>query len=82
MTEDSIKTSSLFNNLIGNMYDPVFGKTYASVFTEFRLPTTNIDLGLTDTLFIDSVVLTLSYANTYGYEDVPQSFSVYVLPNR
>jgi len=75
--EDSVLTSSQFNNLIGNIYDPVFGKTYAAVFTEFRLPTTDVNFGTADTLFLDSVVLTLAYAGVYGYEDVPQSFSVF-----
>ncbi len=77
LKEDSVLTSSQLNNLLGNMYDPVFGKTYASVFTEFRLPTTDVNFGTSDTLFLDSVVLTMAYAGEYGYEDVPQSFSVF-----
>lgn len=77
MRQDSLVTSSQFYSLLGNMYDPVFGKSYAAIFTEFLLPTTAIDLGDPDTLFLDSVVLTMAYFKTYGYEDVPQSFSVY-----
>lgn len=77
MKEDSILTSSQFNNLVGNMFDPVFGKTYGAVFTEFRLPTTSVDFGDPDTLYIDSVVLALAYASVYGFEDVPQSISVF-----
>ena len=77
LRQDSLVTSNQFYSLLGNMYDPVFGKTYAAIFTEFLLPTTAVDLGNPDTLFLDSVVLTMAYFRTYGYEDVPQSFSVY-----
>lgn len=77
MRVDSLVTSNQFYSLLGNMYDPVFGKSYAAIFTEFLLPTTAIDLGDPDTLFLDSVVLSLAYFKTYGYEDVPQSISVY-----
>ncbi|MBP9883015.1 MAG: DUF4270 domain-containing protein [Chitinophagales bacterium] len=77
LKQDSLVTSNQFYSLLGNMYDPVFGKSYAAIFTEFLLPTTAIDLGDPDTLFLDSVVLTMAYFKTYGYEDVPQSFSVY-----
>lgn len=77
MRQDSLVTSSQFYSLLGNMYDPIFGKSYAAIFTEFQLPTTAIDLGNPDTLFIDSVVLTMAYFKTYGYGDVPQSFTVH-----
>ncbi|MBA3647506.1 MAG: DUF4270 domain-containing protein [Chitinophagales bacterium] len=75
--QDSVKTSTLFNNVLGNMLDPVFGKTYAAIFTELKLPTNSVDFGTPDTLFIDSVVLTLAYAGIYGFSDVPQSISVF-----
>jgi hypothetical protein len=75
--EDPVRTSTLVNNVAGNWYDPDFGRTVATLFTEFYLPTNNVDLGNPDTLFIDSVVLTLAYAGFYGYEDVPQSYTVY-----
>jgi hypothetical protein len=82
MKEDSIKTSAAFYSIIGNMFDPVFGKTYAALFTEFGLPTSSVNVGNPDTLFIDSVVLTMTYAGTYGYKDVPQSYNVYQLTER
>lgn len=82
MRQDSLVTSSQFYSLLGNMYDPVFGKTYAAIFTEFQLPTNAIDLGNPDTLFLDSVVLTMAYFKTYGYEDVPQSFVIREITER
>ncbi len=74
---DSVLTSSTINNLCGTLYDPVFGETYAAFYTEFQLPTSNVDFGSPDTLFIDSVVLTLAYAGFYGYKNTPQTFRVY-----
>ena len=64
------------------MFDPVFGKSYAAAFTQFHLPTTSINFGNPDTLFIDSVVLTVAYAGSYGYENVPQSISVFQIAER
>lgn len=77
--EDSVITSSVANNAAGFIYDPVFGKSYAALFTQFLLSTNEIDFGDPDTLYIDSVVFTLAYGGYYGYKDVPQSFTVYRL---
>src|SRR5690349_3508818 len=75
--DDSVLSSSTLNNIAGTLYDPVFGRTYAALFTEFLLPTNDVDFGSPDTLFIDSVVLTLAYNGFYGYNNVPQSFNVF-----
>ncbi len=75
--EDSVLTSSTVNNLAGSINDPIFGKSYASFFTQFSLLTNDVDFGSPDTLYIDSIVLTLGYAGSYGYKYVPQSFNVY-----
>lgn len=75
--EDSVLTSSTTNNTAGYIYDPVFGKISATFFTQFVLPTNDVDLGDADTLFIDSVVLTLAYNGYYGYKNVPQTFRIF-----
>jgi len=75
--DDSVLVTPTVNNLAGFIYDPLFGKTYASLFTQFFLPTNDINFGDPDTLFIDSVVLTLGYEGYYGYQYVPQTFNVY-----
>lgn len=77
--EDSVLASSTSNNAAGAIYDPVFGKSYASLFTQFLLSTNDVNLGDPDTLYIDSVVLTMAYGGYYGYKDVPQTFNVYRL---
>ncbi len=75
--DDSVLSSSTINNTAGAIFDPVFGKTYAAFFTEFILPTNEVDFGNPDTLFVDSIVLTLAYNGYYGYKNVPQTFNVY-----
>src|SRR5882762_3776514 len=59
--DDSVLSSSTINNLAGTLFDPLFGKSYAAFFSEFLLPTNDINFGSPDTLFIDSLVLTLGY---------------------
>jgi hypothetical protein len=77
--EDTVLTSSTTNNTAGFIYDPVFGKSYAAFYTQLLLSTNDVDFGDPDTLYIDSVVLTLAYGGYYGYKDVPQTFLVYRL---
>jgi len=77
--EDSLKTSNLSKYLVGSVDDPTFGKSTASIFTQLRLPSNNINLGLKDTLFIDSVVLQLAFEGFAGDTTVQQTFNVYEL---
>ncbi|MCS6990249.1 MAG: DUF4270 domain-containing protein [Chitinophagales bacterium] len=77
LAEDSILSSSTVNNLCGVMFDPYFGRSYAAFFTELNLPTNDVDFGMPDTLFVDSVVLMLDVVNVYGYSQVPQTLHVY-----
>src|ERR1044072_2339039 len=49
--EDSVLTSSTLNNISGFIYDPLFGKSYAALFTQFLLSTNDVDFGSPDTLF-------------------------------
>lgn len=75
--DDSVLSSSTINNLAGSIYDPLFGKTYAAFFSEFLLPSNDVNFGSPDTLFIDSLVLTLGYGGSYGYQNVPQTLNIF-----
>jgi hypothetical protein len=65
--------------------DPIFGATDAEMFFElkpafYRYSFRNYDPTPTpsnDSLFIDSVVLVMHYAETYGDTTIPQTISVY-----
>lgn len=84
LKEDSLRTSGgLSNYVLGTYWDPLFGKTNASVYTQFVLPgaDVNIDFDPSHTvknLYCDSIVMTLSYGKTYyGDTTVPQTIKVY-----
>jgi len=62
---DSIQTDEFTTNLLGSYVDPVFGKTTASIYTQIRLSDNNVDFGGKPVL--DSIVLNLQYAGSYGY---------------
>jgi hypothetical protein len=62
--EDSIRTDETQYNLLGTFIDPVFGQTYASIYTQFRLSSDNVDFGANPVL--DSLILTLDYEDFYG----------------
>jgi hypothetical protein len=68
--------------------DPIFGATDAELFFElkpsfYRYSFRNYDPTPTpnDSLFIDSVVLVMHYAETYGDTTIPQTISVYEMLN-
>ncbi len=77
--EDPLRTDELAVNLLGNMIDPVFGKSNASVYFQLLLQTNNIDLGDINSLQLDSAVLMLQYAGSYGNTKTPQNLVVYEL---
>ena len=69
--EDSLRSDETSTILLGHMsYDYIFGESSADFTTQFQLPFNNIDVGNSDTLTVDSVVLSLSYAGSYGNNDV------------
>jgi hypothetical protein len=79
--EDSLQTDegiSLFN-LAGSYTDPVFGLSRASFYTQFRLPNNNANFSFGSSPVLDSVVLTLAYADYYGDTITQQQFEVYRL---
>lgn len=72
--EDSTRTDEMDKNLLGSYYDPVFGRTTASFYTQFRLSVVAPDFG--DSPVTDSVVLTLIYSGYYGNTETLQNFKV------
>ena len=84
--EDSTRITAAAEHFIGRISnDPLFGKTDASLFLQLK-PTffpyafhPKSD-SMTD-MKIDSVVLVLSYAETYGDTNTAQTFRVYEMDN-
>ncbi len=62
--EDTINTTNLSANVLGNIHDPVFGDTKATVFAQFALGGSSVNFGTNP--IIDSVVLTLQLSAAYG----------------
>lgn len=75
--EDSVRTDKMPTSLLGSYYDPVFGKTTASLFTEVLLSNILLDFG--NGAGIDSVVLSLAYQNIWGDTASYQTFRVFEL---
>ncbi len=63
-TIDSVRSDESSKSLLGSLSDPVFGKTSAGFYTQFQLSSTTHDFGTNPVL--DSLVLQLYYAGTYG----------------
>lgn len=63
--EDSLRTDEVMSyNLLGSINDQRFGRTTASIYTNYRLPVTKIKFGTNPVL--DSAVLTIVYKGIYG----------------
>ena len=73
---DTIRTDEAIYNLAGSYNDPVFGKSTASFYSQFRLVSNNVSFGDPATNQLDSVVLSLKYKSTYGKLG-PQTLRVY-----
>jgi len=76
VSELPLKTSTNTKFPVGVMNDNVFGKTSASLYTQFQIAG-QIDLGNPDSLFVDSLVLNLPYAGSYGKFTNSQNIYVY-----
>jgi hypothetical protein len=86
--EKPLPTSGgLYQFVLGHYWDPIFGKTKASIYTQFVLPNSIINTdfaqGQDETkLVCDSLVVTLGYGKTfYGDTNVLQTVKVYQLAN-
>lgn len=75
--EDSVRSDETLINLLGSYNDPVFGKTTASVFTQFN--TNTVTFGNPSDLEIDSAVLSLVYTGDYYGTLEAQKIKVYQL---
>ncbi len=77
--EDSVRTdvNVIKTGMLGSMLDPVFGKTTAEIFSQFRLSENGHNFG-TDPL-LDSLVLSLSYSGFYGDSMSSQTIRVFEL---
>ncbi len=62
--EDSLRSLNTSTSYIGSIQDPYFGNTTASLYTEFRIPSTDVDFG--NSAQADSIVLSLDIAGYYG----------------
>ena len=62
-------SSQLRNYMFGDMTDPIFGQSFASIFLQLKLETFNVDL---DQARMDSIVLVLPYDSSrfYGNTDI------------
>ncbi len=86
--EDSLRTdrnaTGSFINLIGSYYDPVFGRSDASIYTALMMPNNITGSGFGPNAKLDSVVLAIVYRgkeNTDYYGDIEDQlkFNVYRL---
>jgi hypothetical protein len=75
--EDSVLTSGMTYGVIGSIYDPVFGKTTASLYSQIRMTTNAPTFGSNPV--VDSVVLVLPYYGIFGDTTALQTFKVYEL---
>ncbi len=75
--EDPISTGNRQRVMVGSYFDPVFGQVHSSLFTQLRMPSTNLDFGPNPQ--VDSVVLSMEYAGLYGDTNQPATFKVYEL---
>ena len=75
--EDSIQSDERGLNLLGSYDDPVFGKTFASIYTQFVLPSNNVNFGNGYTP--DSLIMTLAFSDYYGDLSSQQTLQVFQL---
>ena len=75
--EDSVRTDAnvIQTGILGSMLDPVFGRTTASIFTQFRLSENGQNFG-TDAI-LDSLVISLRYSGFYGDTLAQQTIRVF-----
>ena len=74
---DTLNTTNMSNQQLGELHDPVFGKTTASVYAQFLQSGSTPSFG--EEPAIDSIVLTLQTAGYYGDTTAALRFEVYEL---
>jgi hypothetical protein len=73
--DDSVRTDETLINMVGCINDPVFGRTSAGAYTQFRLPDNNVNFGPNPVA--DSVILSLAYHAHYGDSTQPVMLNVF-----
>ena len=77
IAEDSLRSDEASALLLGyTTNDNIFGNSWAAFASQLQLPFNNLDVGNSDSLMVDSVVLSLSYSGIYGEEN--QNFNITV----
>lgn len=75
--EDTINTTKMSANILGELSDPVFGNSSAGIYTELTLSGTAVNFG--EHPVIDSAVLTLQLSTYYGDTNSAVGIRVYRL---
>jgi hypothetical protein len=75
---DSLSTSFAIYGVLGSYNDPVFGTVNSEIYTELKLKAFSPVFGDLSTITVDSVVLGLRYAGSYGESGI-QDVEVYKL---
>ena len=77
---DSVLADRIATGLLGTYKDSSFGKTTSSIIVQPQLPSNSLILGEdNEQLFVDSVVLSLSYSNWFGDTSIAQNIEVFRL---
>ncbi len=77
LSEDSVYTRNLSYAQVGSMYDPIFGKTSASLYSQIFITTSRLRFG-TSPVF-DSAFLYMPYKSSYGDTLSNMTFRIYRL---
>jgi hypothetical protein len=79
LIEDSVRTdvNVIQTGMAGSMMDPVFGRTTAEIYSQFRLSENGHNFGIDPVL--DSLVLSLQYSSFYGDSMSSQTIRIYEL---
>lgn len=72
---DSVRSDETSVSLLGSILDPVFGRSTASLYTQFRLSRTGHNFGTNPAA--DSLILSLEYADYYGDTSAVMTLKVY-----
>lgn len=80
ISEDKLRTDALSINLLGHINDTTFGQVSASIYTQYRLESSNFKFGAG--AVADSMFLTLVYAGRYGDTLSPHHVKVYELDDK
>ncbi len=80
LANDSLRLPPSNEHFLGLINsDPLFGKTDARLFLELKPSFYKYSFPRKDSVKIDSIVLVLDYAETYGDKTIPQTVNVYEL---